>query len=223
MKADPLVSVVIPTFRRPDMVVRAVHSVLHQSIRDLEILVVIDGNDDQSLAALKSISSPQLRLLQLPKQVGGSHARNEGVLASRGEWVAFLDDDDLWFPKKLEKQLEVARASKAPEPIVSCQVVAHTASGDFLWPRKVPSEPLSEYLLARNSWSQGENLLQTSTPLREQAITAEGWLRGRSPKASRLGLAAPCCPSTGGQDRISRRAIGDLEPGAISKQREPQV
>jgi glycosyltransferase involved in cell wall biosynthesis len=145
------------------MVVRAVHSVLQQSFRDLEILVVIDGNDDESLAALNSISSPQLRLLQLPRQVGGSRARNEGVLASRGEWVAFLDDDDLWFPKKLEKQLEVARASKAPEPIVSCQVVAHTADGDFLWPRKVPSEPLSEYLLARNSWSQGENLLQTST------------------------------------------------------------
>jgi glycosyltransferase involved in cell wall biosynthesis len=163
MKTDPLVSVVIPTLRRPDMVVRAVHSVLQQSFGDLEIVVVIDGDDGQSADALKSISSPQLRVLQLPTQVGGSRARNEGVLASRGEWVAFLDDDDLWFPQKLEKQMVMASASKAPEPIVACQVVAHTASGDFLWPRKIPSGPLSEYLLARNSWSQGENLLQTST------------------------------------------------------------
>jgi len=152
------------------MVVRAVDSVLQQSFRDLEVLVVIDGDDGQTVGALESISSPQLRLLQLPKQVGGSSARNEGVLASRGEWIAFLDDDDLWLPTKLEKQLALAQSSKASEPIVACKVVARTAGGDFVWPRKLPSEPLSEYLLARNSWSQGENLLQTSTLLARRRL-----------------------------------------------------
>ena len=170
MKTHPSVSVIIPTLNRPHMVVRAVDSVLQQSFRDLEVLVVIDGDDGQTVGALESISSPQLRLLQLPKQVGGSSARNEGVLASRGEWIAFLDDDDLWLPTKLEKQLALAQSSKASEPIVACKVVARTAGGDFVWPRKLPSEPLSEYLLARNSWSQGENLLQTSTLLARRRL-----------------------------------------------------
>lgn len=79
--------------------------------------------------------------------------------------MAFLDDDDEWLPEKLERQLATARRSNAPDPIVSCKVTARTQTGEFVWPRKLPSEPLSEYLLARDSWSQGEGLLQTSTLL----------------------------------------------------------
>ena len=165
MKASPSVSVVIPTRARPALVVRAVNSALQQTFGDLEVVVVIDGADEETLAALASISSPRLRVLPLPKQVGGSRARNEGVHAATGEWIAFLDDDDEWFPEKLEKQLAVARASELPYPIVACKVMAHTSSGEFVWPRKLPSEPISEYLLARDSWSQGEGLLQTSTLL----------------------------------------------------------
>jgi len=165
MEGSPSVSVVIPTRARPALVVRAVNSALQQTFGDLEVIVVIDGVDEETLDALASISSPRLRLLPLPRQVGGARARNEGVNAARGEWVAFLDDDDEWLPEKLEKQLAIARASELPDPIVACKVMARTSSGEFVWPRKLPSEPLSEYLLARDSWSQGEGLLQTSTLL----------------------------------------------------------
>src|SRR5258708_4440871 len=123
MKASPSVSVVIPTRARPALVVRAVNSALQQTFGDLEVIVVIDGRDEETLAALASISSPRLRLLPLPTQVGGSRARNEGVHAATGEWVAFLDDDDEWLPEKLEKQLAVARASELPDPIVACKVM----------------------------------------------------------------------------------------------------
>jgi glycosyltransferase involved in cell wall biosynthesis len=173
MKDYPLVSVVIPTFNRPDMVLRAVESVLNQSFSDTEILTVIDGDDEHTSSSLKSRCYPKLRIIQLTAQCGGSHARNEGVREARGEWIALLDDDDIWFPRKLEKQLAIARASKAAEPIVACKVLARTASGDFQWPRKLPSEPLSEYLLARNSWSQGENLLQTSTLFARRRLLLE--------------------------------------------------
>lgn len=158
-------SVVIPTRGRPALVVCAVNSALRQTFGDLEVIVVIDGEDQQTLAALASISSSRLRLLPLPAQAGGSRARNEGVQAARGEWIAFLDDDDEWLPEKLGKQLEVALASEQPDPIVACKVIARTASGEFVWPRELPSEPLSEYLFARDSWSQGQGLLQTSTLL----------------------------------------------------------
>jgi len=163
MKSTPLVSVVIPTFQRPALVLQAVKSVLTQTLGDLEIIVVIDGGDPATAAALNSLSASRLRVITLDKQMGGSSARNEGVFVARGEWIAFLDDDDLWFPEKLEKQLEVARMSKYSDPIVACKVVARTPHAEVVWPRKLPTEPLSEYLLARDSWSQGEGLLQTST------------------------------------------------------------
>lgn len=165
MESKPLVSVVIPTFERPALVLQAVNSALRQTVSDLEIIVVIDGGDSATLTALESLSLPQLRLVPLEKQVGGSRARNEGVSIARGEWIAFLDDDDLWLPQKLQKQLAMARASNSSDPIVACKVVARTPGGDVVWPRKLPTEPLSEYLLARDTWSQGEGLLQTSTLL----------------------------------------------------------
>jgi glycosyltransferase involved in cell wall biosynthesis len=160
---SPSVSVVIPTFQRPALVLQAVKSAAGQTFSDLEIIVVIDGGDPATLAALESLPLPQLKVLQLERQVGGSRARNEGVLVARGEWIAFLDDDDLWLPEKLEKQFAVARASSSSDPIVSCKVVARTQGGEVVWPRKLPTEPLSEYLLSRDSWAQGEGLLQTST------------------------------------------------------------
>ena len=165
MQSTPLVSVVIPTFERPALVLQAVKSVLAQTLSDLEIVVVIDGGDPATVVALNSLSAPQLRVLTFEKRMGGSSARNEGVSIARGEWIAFLDDDDLWLPEKLESQFEIARTSKCSDPIVSCKVIARTPGGEVVWPRKLPTEPLSEYLLARDSWTQGEGLLQTSTLL----------------------------------------------------------
>jgi glycosyltransferase involved in cell wall biosynthesis len=164
LQSDPLISVVIPTAGRPVLVARAVHSALRQTYGNVEVIVVIDG-DDQGLDILESMSEPRLRLLRLQQRCGGSRARNEGVRAANGEWVAFLDDDDEWLPEKLQKQIAVAQMSNASDPIVSCKVMARTHSGEFVWPRKLPCEPLSEYLLARDSWGQGEGLMQTSTLL----------------------------------------------------------
>ena len=175
----PLVSVVIPTRGRASLLKRAIDSVLRQTMDDLEVIVVIDGEDEQTTAAMQSIASPRVRHLQLAKQAGGSRARNEGVRAATGYWVAFLDDDDEWFPEKLEKQLSVAQSSDVPDPIVGSMVVARTSTGEFQWPRKLPCEPLSEYLLARDSWRQGEGLLQTSTLVTTRRLLLQtGFLEG---------------------------------------------
>jgi glycosyltransferase involved in cell wall biosynthesis len=155
------------------MVVRAVNSVLGQTVSDIEIIVVVDGPDPETVAALEAIASPRLRVLALPIQGGGARARNKGVQAATGEWIAFLDDDDEWVPEKLERQLSAARGSVAQHPIVASQVVARIGGGDFIWPRTPPSEPLSEYLLARNTWRQGEGLLQTSTLLTTRELMLE--------------------------------------------------
>lgn len=109
---DGLVSVVIPTYKRSEMLMRAIQSVLNQIYQNTEVLVVDDNepNDEYSLATqekLKSITDSRVRYIQQEKHINGSAARNAGIDAAEGEYVAFLDDDDVWYPDKLEKQMRV--------------------------------------------------------------------------------------------------------------------
>ena len=102
----PRVSVVIPTRNRREFAQEAVASVLGQTHRDLELVVVDDGSSDGTADALRRrFPDPRLRVLEQPHR-GVSAARNRGVRETSGEWLAFLDSDDLWLPRKLERQLE---------------------------------------------------------------------------------------------------------------------
>lgn len=166
------ISVVIPTRNRPALVLRAVMSVLSQTYSSIEIVVVVDGPDDETIRALKKITDPRLRILALEKNVGGSDARNAGSESATGDWIAFLDDDDEWLPEKLERQIEVALGLRNPFPVISCRFIARTPTSDFVWPRNLPnpSEPISEYLFVRNSFFQGGGYLQTSTLLAKKQL-----------------------------------------------------
>lgn len=102
----PLVSVIIPTYNRSRLLERAVNSVLNQTYGDFELIIVDDASKDNTvgLKFLKD-SADKLAYYFFPSQRGVSAARNFGVQKSRGEWIAFLDSDDEWIPKKLEKQI----------------------------------------------------------------------------------------------------------------------
>ncbi len=104
MSAQIAVSVIIPTYNRAALVKEAVASVLAQSWQDLEVLVVDDGSTDGTAAALASFAA-QIRLLRRASRGGVSAARNAGIQAARGKWLAFLDSDDLWLPEKLARQM----------------------------------------------------------------------------------------------------------------------
>jgi glycosyltransferase involved in cell wall biosynthesis len=159
-----LVSAIIPTHKRPELLLRAVRSALSQTHTDLEVIVVIDGPDAATSSALASIDDPRLRVLELGQSVGGSDARNAGVLHAQGQWVAFLDDDDEWLPTKIEKQLDCALRSNSASPIIACQVIGRTPKRDYIWPRRFPApgEALSEYIFTRRTWFRGEGQIQTS-------------------------------------------------------------
>jgi glycosyltransferase involved in cell wall biosynthesis len=167
----PLISVVIPTFNRPDLLRRAIESALAQTLADIEVLVVINGPDNQTREGLKSIQDDRLQILQIPES-GASLARMAGVNAANSDWIAFLDDDDSWMPEKLSLQWQMAQSSSATWPIVSSKLIARTPKGDFVRPRRFPreNEPIAEYLLGRNSFFQGEGLIQTSTILAPKAL-----------------------------------------------------
>jgi glycosyltransferase involved in cell wall biosynthesis len=145
----PRVSAVIPTRNRPDLVVRAVMSALRQTFTSIEVVVVVDGPDQLTNQALKEIPDPRLRVVALENSVGGAEARNLGVLSSRGQWIALLDDDDEWLPGKIEKQLAAAEASSAENVLVVCTFVERSPiREDVVRPRRLPreGESICEYM-----------------------------------------------------------------------------
>ena len=100
-----LVSVVIPTLNRPKLLLRAINSVLRQTHRDIEVIVVIDGPDSNTVSAVRTVNDPRLQVIVNPQSLTAAGARNAGADHARGEWIAFLDDDDEWLACKLERQI----------------------------------------------------------------------------------------------------------------------
>jgi glycosyltransferase involved in cell wall biosynthesis len=110
---EPEVSVVIPTHNRRDLLKLALHTALWQQDVNLEVIVVDDGSTDDTATVVAGVEDPRVRLIRHEESQGVSAARNRGIAEARGEWIAFLDDDDLWAPDKLSSQLEAARSGHA--------------------------------------------------------------------------------------------------------------
>ena len=142
------VAAIIPTRNRPELVCRAVRSVLLQTVRDLECVVVVDGPDPRTMAALGEIKDARIRVIALPASVGACEARNLGAQAARAEWVALLDDDDEWLPHRLERQLEAANETGGAVTMVVSRFLDRGADSDMVRPYRfpIPGQAISEFL-----------------------------------------------------------------------------
>lgn len=114
----PLVSVIMPTRNRAELLKRSIASILAQTYRNLELIVVNDASTDHTAETLAAITDPRLRVLHRAQNAGAAAARNAGIAMARGELLAFQDDDDFWLVQKLEKQ--VAAMTAAPAHTVWC-------------------------------------------------------------------------------------------------------
>jgi len=121
---EPEVSVVIPTRNRwPMLSAHALPSALAQEDVDIEVVVVDDASDDDTASRVAAIDDPRVRLVRNEVKRRPSASRNVGAETARGAWLAFLDDDDLWSPRKLRAQLDTARATEAAWVYARCIVV----------------------------------------------------------------------------------------------------
>jgi glycosyltransferase involved in cell wall biosynthesis len=131
------VSVVIPTRNRWNLLSkRALRSALAQEGVEHEVIVVDDGSTDGTPARLAEVGDARLRVVQQGSSGGVARARNAGIEVARGEWIAFLDDDDSWAPHKLRTQLDAVRAAGADFGYAG--VVSIDAEGNVLYAYPVP-------------------------------------------------------------------------------------
>lgn len=102
----PLVSVIIPVYNRAATIQRAVDSVLRQSYKELEIIIVDDCSSDDTVRVVNSYQDKRIKLICLSRNSGANTARNTGIRAAKGEYIAFQDSDDEWLENKLELQMD---------------------------------------------------------------------------------------------------------------------
>jgi glycosyltransferase involved in cell wall biosynthesis len=164
---QPEVTVVIPTRNRWRLLsTSALPSALGQEGVEHEVIVVDEGSEDGTESELAGLDEPRLSVIRHDEPLGVAQARNAGIAAARGAWIAFLDDDDLWAPRKLRAQIDAASAGGA--------VFAYTAAAWLDERRRFlhalappPAEHLAERLLRWNEiWAGGSNVLARTDVVR---------------------------------------------------------
>jgi glycosyltransferase involved in cell wall biosynthesis len=182
----PRISVVIPTFERPDACAEAVESALAQTLEPLEVIVCDDGSGDGTRERFSGWErrDPRVRYLGLPHTGRPAPARNAGTRAARGDWVALLDDDDTWRPDKL--------AIQAPhlEPGRVVATNAQRTSGGAYFPElDAPYEPARAELLRVNPVITSTAVVERSAALAAGGFHEAPWALGVEDFALWLSLA----------------------------------
>lgn len=139
----PKVTVIIPTYNRPDLLPKAIKSVLAQTWQDFEVVVVDDGQEKSSETVVRTFDDERIRYVKHTEQKGCSAAKNIGIKQARGEYIAFLDDDDTFRPEKIE--LQVKALKNTPDDIGFCFTGSLEIYDNREYQKTVP-EGLADYL-----------------------------------------------------------------------------
>ena len=138
---SPLVSVIIPSYNHADLLPRAVHSACAQTYKHIEILIVDDASTDNTPAVGAMLEKEDSRIRYIRKEENGgvNAARNTGIRASIGEYIALLDSDDEWLPTKLQEQMNVFFKSATPQlGLVYCKYENICVSNEKTYSEKLP-------------------------------------------------------------------------------------
>jgi glycosyltransferase involved in cell wall biosynthesis len=190
MSAEPLVSVVLPTYNRSATVGRAIQSVLRQTCRDLELIVVDDCSpeDPEPAVTAAAAGDPRVRFVRREANGGAAAARNTGLALARGRYVAFQDSDDEWLSTKLERQVEALRQGgskvslcvsgylvNAPDYVFK---VYYLGARNLLFPRDLRRQTLENFYFPTPTWLAPREALQAAGDFDEKLRCWEDWELG---------------------------------------------
>ena len=134
---EKLVSVIVPTHNRSNMLVKAIESIYNQSYKNIEVIIIANGCTDNTCDIVATLQNrfKTITFLNFKESLGGAEARNKGLDITKGEYIAFLDDDDEWLENKLVKQVEILENSDYC--IVGCNY-------NEVYPSKIKKRDLKE-------------------------------------------------------------------------------
>ena len=135
MEKEPLISVIIPNYNREMVICETVQSVLNQSYKNMEVLIIDDASTDRSVEMLAKVKDKRVKCIVQKEHRGANYCRNLGVSESQGEYLAFQDSGTIWLPEKLQKQME--RLKKNPEAgLVYCLLEVNDRGDIYCYPEK---------------------------------------------------------------------------------------
>jgi len=148
---EPIVSVIVPTYNRANLLPRCIRSILAQTYKNFELLIVDDGSTDNTSDVVASFSDPRIRYLPQEKNRGAAYARNIGIQAARGVFISTQGSDDEWFPENLTKKIECFRNLPETVGVVYSRFYKiHKGGERVLWPpayiKKREGNLFSEFL-----------------------------------------------------------------------------
>ncbi len=163
--STPLISVIIPAYNAANTLLETVRSVLSQTFANFELIVIDDGSTDDTLSLLKSVNDCRLKVFSF-KNGGLPTARNRGIERASGQFLSFIDADDLWVADKLEKQLAALRRNPKAGAVYSWTLIMD-ASGEKFYPGNCESYEgdIHPQLLLSNFIASGSNIM-----LRREAV-----------------------------------------------------
>lgn len=130
-----MISVVMPTYNRGKLIENSIRSILNQTYTNIELIIVDDGSDDNTEDVIKCINDDRIRIIR-GKHQGACHARNVGIKAAKGNYVAFQDSDDVWVANKLE--IQMSAMEKSNSDIVFCKLKKIIKNKKIiLWPANI--------------------------------------------------------------------------------------
>jgi len=124
-KVQPLISIITPCYNAEKFIAQTIESVRNQTYSNWEMLIIDDCSTDNSKQIINRFSAtdPRITLIELKENKGTAYAKNQGLDAAKGNFIAFIDADDVWLPEKIEKQVEVLKKTNAAICFTSYQLM----------------------------------------------------------------------------------------------------
>lgn len=159
------ISVIIPTYNRGYLIANSIKSVLNQTYKNLEVIVVDDGSTDNTKEVVDKFNDKRIKYIKLIENTGGSNARNIGILNANGKYISFQDSDDIYYPDKLESQFKNIINKKTD--LDFCKIKVIFKNSYLFYPNRLQEESISNGNILNELISKG-NFISTQAILIEK-------------------------------------------------------